>query len=102
MESSYDEAFTALIATEHTLEDKEKALAACEQDISSLCRRLTLLEQENWTAETRLGKMTIDLANVCESMTFTLDSCRSSTSCSFQAVRPTTFNEGRGNWSLAA
>ena len=66
MESQYDEASSALIATEHKLEEKEKLLAVCEQDISSLCRRLTLLESESWTAEDRLGKMTIDLANTCK------------------------------------
>ncbi len=66
METQYDEAFTALIATEHKLEEKEKLLATCEQDISSLCRRLTLLEAESWTAESRLGQKTIDLANTCK------------------------------------
>ncbi len=38
METAYDEAFNAKVATEHKLEDKEKALALCDQDISSLCR----------------------------------------------------------------
>ncbi len=43
------------------------------RDISKLLyenRRLTLLETEDWTAETRLGKMTIDLANTCEYVLF--------------------------------
>ncbi|TRY67743.1 hypothetical protein TCAL_06423 [Tigriopus californicus] len=66
MESQYDTAFEQLIATEHKLEEKEKLLAVTDQDISSLCRRLTLLESEDWTAEDRLGKMTIDLANTCK------------------------------------
>ena len=38
MEASYDEASNKLIATEHKLEEKEKLLAICEQDIFSLCR----------------------------------------------------------------
>ncbi len=47
METSYDEAFSALIATEHKLEEKEKALAVCDQDISSLCRYFLLYKCEN-------------------------------------------------------
>ena len=70
MEASYDESSTKLIATEHKLEEKEKLLAVCEQDIFNLCRRFTLLEGESLTAEKRLGTMTIDLANICESECF--------------------------------
>ena len=66
MESQWDTAFEAMIATEHKLEEKEKAAAIADQEISSLCRRLTLLETEDWTAESRLGNMTIELANTCE------------------------------------
>lgn len=72
MEASYDDASNKLIATEHKLEEKEKLLGICEQDIFSLDRRVTLLESEALTAETRLGKMTIDLANICESAPETL------------------------------
>lgn len=35
----------------------------------SIARRLTLLETESFTAESRLGKMTIDLANTCKQVT---------------------------------
>ena len=64
--SSTSSASSALIATEHKYEEKEKILAICDQDIFSLGRRITLLESESFTAENRLGKMTIDLANICK------------------------------------
>ena len=101
MEASYDTASEQLIVTEHKLEEKEKLLATNDQEISSLCRRVTLLEGESWTAENRLGKMTIELANTCKA----IRSGRCSwdeAMCVLQVAKRTPFRGAPGSWRTSA
>jgi len=61
MEHSYDETFENVLKANTALEEKEKEMKEKEEDLSTLSRRVILMEDEVKKSEDKLAKTTLDL-----------------------------------------